>query len=163
MDLFALCVGSMIIRMLRLEVRAVNYTCCAPIVQRRGIPGGRGADPWNSGGAAKRCGGQGAASHGQRVRDARGVAAQGEWHPHLSAVPGPEPRARGDAQEEVWRSFYGDLPSSSPMVQPDGTPCRDITAFALDQIPRITKAQQFDILSSMANVAGYVCWRVLHS
>lgn len=33
----------------------------------------------------------------------------------------------------------------------------DVTAFALDQIPRITKAQQFDVLSSMANVAGYVC------
>ncbi|KAK4494071.1 hypothetical protein PRZ48_014334 [Zasmidium cellare] len=29
------------------------------------------------------------------------------------------------------------------------------TSFAMDQIPRITRAQTFDVLSSMANIAGY--------
>ncbi len=32
---------------------------------------------------------------------------------------------------------------------------RGITAFAMDQIPRITRAQTYDALSSMANIAGY--------
>ncbi|KAK5117356.1 hypothetical protein LTR62_005973 [Meristemomyces frigidus] len=30
-----------------------------------------------------------------------------------------------------------------------------LTAFAMEQIPRITRAQSFDVLSSMANIAGY--------
>ncbi|MFT7521925.1 MAG: NAD(P) transhydrogenase subunit alpha, partial [Kiritimatiellia bacterium] len=29
------------------------------------------------------------------------------------------------------------------------------TVFALDQVPRITRAQKMDVLSSMANIAGY--------
>jgi len=32
---------------------------------------------------------------------------------------------------------------------------RGITSFAMDQVPRITRAQTFDALSSMANIAGY--------
>lgn len=32
---------------------------------------------------------------------------------------------------------------------------RGITSFAMDCIPRITRAQTFDALSSMANIAGY--------
>jgi NAD(P) transhydrogenase len=32
---------------------------------------------------------------------------------------------------------------------------RDINAFAMDMIPRISRAQTFDALSSMANIAGY--------
>lgn len=32
---------------------------------------------------------------------------------------------------------------------------KNITSFAMDQIPRITRAQTFDALSSMANTAGY--------
>ncbi|KAI5305848.1 acetyl-coenzyme-A carboxylase [Ascosphaera pollenicola] len=32
---------------------------------------------------------------------------------------------------------------------------KHITAFAMDRIPRITRAQPFDALSSMANIAGY--------
>lgn len=32
---------------------------------------------------------------------------------------------------------------------------RNITSFAMDQIPRITRAQTYDALSSMANTAGY--------
>ena len=32
---------------------------------------------------------------------------------------------------------------------------RKITSFAVDCIPRISRAQSFDALSSMANIAGY--------
>jgi len=32
---------------------------------------------------------------------------------------------------------------------------KNITSFAMDQIPRTTRAQTFDALSSMANIAGY--------
>lgn len=32
---------------------------------------------------------------------------------------------------------------------------RDITSYAMDQVPRISRAQVFDALSSMANIAGY--------
>ena len=32
---------------------------------------------------------------------------------------------------------------------------RNVTSFAVDQIPRISRAQVFDALSSMANIAGY--------
>ena len=32
---------------------------------------------------------------------------------------------------------------------------RGITSFAMDQVPRITRAQTYDALSSMANIAGY--------
>lgn len=32
---------------------------------------------------------------------------------------------------------------------------RKVTAFAMDCIPRISRAQVFDALSSMANIAGY--------
>lgn len=32
---------------------------------------------------------------------------------------------------------------------------RGVTSFAMDQVPRITRAQTYDALSSMANIAGY--------
>ena len=32
---------------------------------------------------------------------------------------------------------------------------RRITTFAMDQVPRVTRAQKMDALSSMANIAGY--------
>jgi NAD(P) transhydrogenase len=37
----------------------------------------------------------------------------------------------------------------------DGLANRQATAFAMDMIPRISRAQVFDALSSMANIAGY--------
>jgi len=33
--------------------------------------------------------------------------------------------------------------------------CRKLSAIAMDQIPRISRAQKMDVLSSMANIAGY--------
>ncbi|KAG2158216.1 NAD(P) transhydrogenase beta subunit-domain-containing protein [Suillus bovinus] len=37
----------------------------------------------------------------------------------------------------------------------DALASRKVTAFAMDMIPRISRAQTFDALSSMANIAGY--------
>lgn len=37
----------------------------------------------------------------------------------------------------------------------DALAARGVTAFAMDRVPRISRAQTFDALSSMANIAGY--------
>ena len=37
----------------------------------------------------------------------------------------------------------------------DGIRASGATAFALDCIPRISRAQAFDVLSSMSNISGY--------
>jgi len=42
---------------------------------------------------------------------------------------------------------------NKPLV--DALASRRVTAFAMDMIPRISRAQAFDALSSMANIAGY--------
>jgi NAD(P) transhydrogenase subunit alpha len=46
----------------------------------------------------------------------------------------------------------------SPALRPDlveGLATRGITAIALDAVPRISRAQSMDVLSSMANISGY--------
>ncbi len=46
----------------------------------------------------------------------------------------------------------------SPALRPDlveALATRGITAIALDAVPRISRAQSMDVLSSMANIAGY--------
>ncbi|KRB38934.1 Re/Si-specific NAD(P)(+) transhydrogenase subunit alpha [Microbacterium sp. Root180] len=46
----------------------------------------------------------------------------------------------------------------SPSLRPDlieALATRDITAIALDAVPRISRAQSMDVLSSMANISGY--------
>src|SRR5690349_22817174 len=46
----------------------------------------------------------------------------------------------------------------SPALSPDlveELARRPITALAMDAVPRISRAQSMDVLSSMANVAGY--------
>ena len=45
------------------------------------------------------------------------------------------------------------LDRSKPIV--DAYSRKGLTSFAMDMIPRITRAQSFDVLSSMANIAGY--------
>ena len=42
---------------------------------------------------------------------------------------------------------------SKPIV--DAYSSKGLTSFSMDMIPRITRAQTFDVLSSMANIAGY--------
>ena len=46
----------------------------------------------------------------------------------------------------------------SPALRPDlleALAARGVTALALDAVPRISRAQSMDVLSSMANIAGY--------
>ena len=46
----------------------------------------------------------------------------------------------------------------SPALSPDlvdKLAARDVTAMAMDAVPRISRAQSLDVLSSMANIAGY--------
>src|SRR4051812_40077426 len=46
----------------------------------------------------------------------------------------------------------------SPALQPelvDALAARPVTALAVDAVPRISRAQSMDVLSSMANIAGY--------
>ncbi|MFI9615781.1 Re/Si-specific NAD(P)(+) transhydrogenase subunit alpha [Streptomyces sp. NPDC052023] len=45
-------------------------------------------------------------------------------------------------------------PASNPALVEDLT-ARPITALAMDAVPRISRAQSLDVLSSMANIAGY--------
>ncbi|KAK3691260.1 hypothetical protein LTR37_018749 [Vermiconidia calcicola] len=45
------------------------------------------------------------------------------------------------------------LDRNKPIV--DAYAKKGLTSFAMDMIPRITRAQSFDVLSSMANIAGY--------
>ena len=42
---------------------------------------------------------------------------------------------------------------NKPLV--DALASRKMTSFAMDMVPRISRAQAFDVLSSMANIAGY--------
>lgn len=46
-----------------------------------------------------------------------------------------------------------DSDKNKPVV--DSMIKKGLTSFAMDKIPRITRAQTFDVLSSMANIAGY--------
>ena len=38
---------------------------------------------------------------------------------------------------------------------------KGLTVFALDCVPRISRAQSMDVLSSMSNIAGYRCLSLL--
>jgi NAD(P) transhydrogenase subunit alpha len=73
-------------------------------------------------------------------------------------VQPPEKRANGAHEADLLRPF-GTLVSflwpakNKELI--DRLAERKATALAMDQIPRITRAQKFDALSSMANIAGY--------
>lgn len=49
--------------------------------------------------------------------------------------------------------LYPTLDRSKPLI--DTMQQKGLTSFAMDMIPRISRAQSFDALSSMANIAGY--------
>ncbi|MEZ2389096.1 Re/Si-specific NAD(P)(+) transhydrogenase subunit alpha [bacterium RCC_150] len=62
--------------------------------------------------------------------------------------------------EEIGRLAVGAtlIGTLSPGLQPElveALAARPITALALDAVPRISRAQSMDVLSSMANIAGY--------
>ncbi|HEY7815432.1 MAG TPA: Re/Si-specific NAD(P)(+) transhydrogenase subunit alpha, partial [Nakamurella sp.] len=69
-------------------------------------------------------------------------------------------RVNGPTVEEVGRLADGALLVGllSPALNPDLVDAlaqRPITALAMDAVPRISRAQSLDVLSSMANIAGY--------
>ncbi|GAB4242388.1 MAG: Re/Si-specific NAD(P)(+) transhydrogenase subunit alpha [Deltaproteobacteria bacterium] len=71
--------------------------------------------------------------------------------------PSPSP-AIGMHEADAMREGAMLLCSLMPSRHPDVVAklaARRITAFATDRIPRITRAQSMDTLSSMANIAGY--------
>ncbi|WP_284976766.1 Re/Si-specific NAD(P)(+) transhydrogenase subunit alpha [Arthrobacter sp. efr-133-TYG-104] len=69
-------------------------------------------------------------------------------------------RINPPSEEEIYRLATGAtlIGSLSPGLRPelvDALAARPITALALDAVPRISRAQSMDVLSSMANIAGY--------
>jgi NAD(P) transhydrogenase alpha subunit len=69
-------------------------------------------------------------------------------------------RVNAPAAEEIGRLRDGATLVSllSPALDPDLVDAlaqRPITALAMDAVPRISRAQSLDVLSSMANIAGY--------
>ncbi|ROO87412.1 NAD(P) transhydrogenase subunit alpha [Actinocorallia herbida] len=69
-------------------------------------------------------------------------------------------RVNGPAVGEAGRLKEGALLISTlaPALNPDlvdELAARDVTALAMDAVPRISRAQSLDVLSSMANIAGY--------
>ncbi|WP_159701281.1 Re/Si-specific NAD(P)(+) transhydrogenase subunit alpha [Arthrobacter sp. 18067] len=69
-------------------------------------------------------------------------------------------RVNPPTEEEINRLAPGAtlIGSLSPGLRPelvDALAVRPITALALDAVPRISRAQSMDVLSSMANIAGY--------
>jgi len=69
-------------------------------------------------------------------------------------------KVRGPNEEETARLKSGQTlisflwPAQNPELLEQLTE-RGVTAMAMDSIPRISRAQKFDALSSMANIAGY--------
>jgi H+-translocating NAD(P) transhydrogenase subunit alpha len=61
-------------------------------------------------------------------------------------------------QRAQWRAGTTLISLLSPMLDPElveDLARRPITALAMDAVPRISRAQSMDVLSSMANIAGY--------
>src|SRR3990172_3608408 len=72
-------------------------------------------------------------------------------------APAPSPPSGGH-EADAMRQGAMLLCTLMPTRHPDAVEklgARNITAFATDRIPRITRAQSMDTLSSMANIAGY--------
>lgn len=69
-------------------------------------------------------------------------------------------RVNPPTEDEIGRLAEGAtlIGSLSPGLRPElveALAARPITALALDAVPRISRAQSMDVLSSMANIAGY--------
>ena len=64
----------------------------------------------------------------------------------------------GRADLDLMRAGQSIIATADPLGSPEAArevAARGVTLFALELVPRITRAQSMDILSSMANVAGY--------
>jgi NAD(P) transhydrogenase subunit alpha len=69
-------------------------------------------------------------------------------------------RVNGPSLEDVGRPKDGAylVSTLAPALNPelvDALAARDVTVLAIDTVPRISRAQSLDVLSSMANIAGY--------
>jgi NAD(P) transhydrogenase subunit alpha len=69
-------------------------------------------------------------------------------------------RVNAPSLEDVGRPKDGAylVSTLAPALNPelvDALATRDITVLAMDAVPRISRAQSLDVLSSMANIAGY--------
>ena len=69
-------------------------------------------------------------------------------------------RVNGPSLEDVGRPKDGAylVCTLAPALNPDlvdALAARDLTVLAIDTVPRISRAQSLDVLSSMANIAGY--------
>jgi len=107
------------------------------------------------------------AGTGANIQDAAYEAAGATIDPTGDAAWGSDvvfkvraPIAAGEEAHEVDRIKEGAVIAS--LVFPAGKEAllqryadRKVTALALDQVPRISRAQKMDVLSSMANIAGY--------
>lgn len=66
--------------------------------------------------------------------------------------------APSDAEMKLLKPGTTVMGLMSPALQPEileALAARGVTALALDAVPRISRAQSMDVLSSMANIAGY--------
>ncbi|MFD2792735.1 Re/Si-specific NAD(P)(+) transhydrogenase subunit alpha [Promicromonospora vindobonensis] len=78
--------------------------------------------------------------------------------PDVLAAPGPaglRPGARGPDGLRIGAVLIAQI---APGARPDlvrALANRGVTAFALDAVPRISRAQSLDVLSALSNVAGY--------
>jgi NAD(P) transhydrogenase subunit alpha len=78
--------------------------------------------------------------------------------PDVLAAPGPaglRPGARGPDGLRIGAVLIAQI---APAARPDlvrALANRGVTAFALDAVPRISRAQSLDVLSALSNVAGY--------
>jgi NAD(P) transhydrogenase subunit alpha len=105
------------------------------------------------------------------IEKGAGEAASFPDHAYVEAgavVAGPDEawgsevvlRVNPPTEEEIGRLADGAtlIGSLSPGLRPELVEAlaeRPITALALDAVPRISRAQSMDVLSSMANIAGY--------
>jgi NAD(P) transhydrogenase subunit alpha len=70
-----------------------------------------------------------------------------DQHPALGVHEADLPREGAIIVSFLWPG------KNQPLI--DRLAARKLTAIAMDQVPRITRAQKMDALSSMANIAGY--------
>ena len=77
----------------------------------------------------------------ERRRRPQGHAADRRGGRPPEAGPGPDRLPRAAHQSRHWRSRW---------------PSAGVTSFAMEAIPRITRAQSMDALSSQANLGGYI-------
>ena len=75
----------------------------------------------------------------------------------LVRTPGANP-VHGRAEAEALRAGQIVIGLADPLGTPEAADflaTRGVTSFALELVPRITRAQSMDVLSSMATIAGY--------